>query len=157
MVEAKPADSQEIRSIWLLAGRTPGTGHGKAVETEGSENQDQPWSNKLGDASRLAAVPAILGEIMACGYAMGAFGAGMRVHAWVPIINAGVITLILGINRLWGFAGTGLAFGVAGGSVISVWASELFMGGDPAMGVVIAVMAVGIVLGMPAMAACSGK
>ena len=85
---------------------------------------------------------------MACGYAMGAFGAGMRVHAWVPIINAGVITLILGINRLWGFAGTGLAFGVAGGSVISVSASELFMGGDPAMGVVIAVMAVGIVLGM---------
>ncbi len=135
--------------------------------TEGRESQDQRWRNKLGNAWRLAALTAAFGAVMACGCAMaalGAFRAGLPVQAWALIINAGSFAimfpgavLLLEKNRLWGFAGIGLVFGVSGGSVIGVWALRNFMAGDPAMGTMTAVMVAAVTLGMPAMAALFWK
>ncbi len=135
--------------------------------TEGCKDQDQGWRNKLGDAWGLAALTAAFGAVMACGCAvaaLGAFRAGMPVQAWALIINTGVFALmfpgavlLLELNRLWGFAGIGLAFGVSGGSVIGAWAFQSFMAGDPAMGTMTAVMAAAVTLGMPAMAALFWK
>ncbi len=147
----------------------PGPDGGNPMQpgTEGRENQDHRWRNKLGDAWGLAALTAAFGPVMACGCAMaalGAFRAGLPLHAWALIINAGVFALmfpgavlLLELNRLWGFAGIGLAFGVAGGSVISVWAFQYFMAGDPAMRTMTAVMAGAVTLGMPAMTALFWK
>ncbi len=135
--------------------------------TEGREDQDQRWRNKLGDAWGLAALTAGFGAVMASGCAiaaLGAFRAGMPVHAWALVINTGVFALmfpvavlLLELNRLCGFAGISLAFGVAGGSVIGAWALQHFMAGDPAMGTMTAVMAAAVTLGMPAMAALFWK
>ncbi len=147
--------------------RGPDRGNLMEPGTEGREDQDQRWRNKLGDAWGLAALTAGFGALMAGGCAMAsldAFRAGMAVQAWALMINAGVFALmfpgavlLLEMNRLRGFAGIGLAIGVAGGSVIGAWAFQHFMAGDPAMGTMTAVMAAAVTLGMPAMAALFWK
>ena len=135
--------------------------------TEEREDQDQGRRSKLGDAWALAALTAGFGAVMACGCALAslaAFRAGMPLHAQALMIYAGVFAIIfpgavllLGMNRLWGFAGIGLAFVVAGGSVIGAWAHQRFMAGDPAMWSMTAVMAEAVTLGMPAMTALFWK